>query len=317
VIGHDEQIAAFKAAVIADRPHHAWLLTGPRGLGKALFAERAAVWLLANKPFGDDFAAADGSSAQSLVNAGSHPDFRRLVRTEDDKGKLRGNIRVDEVRALQPLFRQTPSIANWRIVIVDAADDMNVQSANALLKNLEEPPQQTLFFLISHTPGRLLPTIRSRCRALRFGRLSDLDVDRVLERAAPDLDDADRATLVRLAEGAPGRALRFAESGIAALEEQLAELATVGPGAAPGKAMALARSLAGKGNTARYDAYLELVPAMLAHAARGRSNAELARTLADWEAVSALAGSAVALSLDPQAVAFDMAMKVAALADRH
>ncbi len=316
MIGHDDQVEAFKAAFDGQRPHHAWLLTGPQGLGKALFAETAAIWLLAGRPDGAGFEGAADSSAAHLIAAGSHPDFRRLVRTEDPAGKLRSVIRVDEVRALQPLFRQTPSIADWRIVIVDSADEMNTQSANALLKNLEEPPQQTLFFLISHTPGRLLPTIRSRCRTLRFGRLTDAEVDAVLG-AAPGLDDDDRAVLVRIAEGAPGRALRFAESGIAALEEQLAELAVTPPAAAPARAMALARGLAGKANTPRYEAFLELAPAMIARAARDRQGAALARALADWEAASKLAASAVALSLDPQSVAFDIAGKVAALADAH
>lgn len=315
MIGHDEQVEAFKAAFAGQRPHHAWLLTGPQGLGKALFAETAAIWLLAGSPAGEGFEGGEGSAAASLITAGSHPDFRRLVRTEDDKGKLRAVIRVDEVRALQPLFRQTPSIADWRVVIVDSADEMNQQSANALLKNLEEPPARTLFFLISHTPGRLLPTIRSRCRTLRFNRLADADVDAVLAYAASDLDDDDRATLVRIAEGAPGRALRFAETGIAALEEQLADLAVTPRAAAPAKALALARSLAGKANTPRYEAFLELAPAMLASAARTRSGPALARTLANWESATRLAASAVALSLDPQAVAFDLAGKVAALAD--
>jgi DNA polymerase III subunit delta' len=313
VIGHDDQVAAFKAAFASDRPHHAWLLTGPQGLGKALFAQSAAIWLLAGRPAGAGFDAAIDSAAASLVAAGSHPDFRRLVRTEDDKGKLRAVIRIDEVRALQPLFRQTPSIADWRVVIVDSADEMNPQSSNALLKNLEEPPPQTLFFLISHTPGRLLPTIRSRCRTLRFTRLPDSTVAALLERAAPELDDADRATLVRLAAGAPGRAMRFAEAGVAALAESLTDLAEASAATAPAKALALARSLAGKGNAARYAAFLELAPAMLADAARARTGPALARTLADWEAASALAGSAVALSLDPQSVAFDIAGKVAAL----
>jgi DNA polymerase-3 subunit delta' len=313
MIGHDSQVAAFKTAFAGARPHHAWLLTGPQGLGKSLFAEGAAIWLLAGQPAGSDFDAAIGSSAASLVAAGSHPDFRRLVRTEDDKGKLRAVIRVDEVRALQPLFRQTPSIADWRVIIVDSADEMNPQAANALLKSLEEPPPQTLFFLISHMPGRLLPTIRSRCRTLRFARLADAEVAALLETAAPDLDEDDRATLVRLAAGAPGRALRFAETGVAALVEQLDELASASPAAAPAMAQALARSLAAKASTARYEAFLELAPAMLAQAARGQSGAALARTLADWEAASSLAGSAQPLSLDPQSVAFDIAGKVAAL----
>lgn len=316
MIGHDDQIAAFKAAFAGDRPHHGWLLTGPQGLGKALFAETAAIWLLASMPIGDGFTGAADSAAASLVAAGSHPDFRRLVRTEDDKGKLRAVIRVDEVRALQPLFRQTPSIADWRIVIVDSADEMNVQAANALLKNLEEPPEQTLFFLISHMPGRLLPTIRSRCRTLRFNRLTDPAVAAILERAATALDDDDRATLVRIAEGAPGRALRFAESGIAALVDQLEELAISPPAAAPARAQALARSLAGKANAAKYETFLELAPAMIARAARHRHGPALAQALALWEDSSALAGSAVALSLDAGQVAFDLGIKVAALAGR-
>lgn len=314
MIGHDSQVAALKAAFAASRPHHAWLLTGPQGLGKALFAEQAAIWLLAGQPSGTDFDAGRDSAAASLVAAGSHPDFRRLVRTVDDKGKLRSVIRVDEVRDLQPLFRQTPSIADWRIVIVDSADEMNPQSANALLKNLEEPPERTLFFLISHMPGRLLPTIRSRCRTLRFARLTDAEVAALLDAAAPELDDDDRATLVRLAEGAPGRALRFAEMGAAALVEALDDLAAAPAAAAPAMAQALARSLAAKANSSRYEAFLELAPAMLARAARSRSGPALARTLADWEAATSLAGSAVALSLDPQAVAFDIAGRVAALA---
>lgn len=314
MIGHDSQTAALQAAFASERPHHAWLLTGPQGLGKALFAERAAIWLLAGRPTGEGFSGAEDSAAASLIAAGSHPDFRRLVRTEDDKGKLRAAIRVDEVRALQPLFRQTPSIADWRVVIVDSADEMNPQSANALLKNLEEPPQQTLFFLVSHMPGRLLPTIRSRCRTLRFSRLPDATVDSLLERAAPDLDEDDRAILVRLAAGAPGRALRFAEAGVAALAETLADLAETAPAAASAKAIALARTLAGKTNGARYAAFLELAPAMIADAARNRRGPALAQALADWEAASTLAASAVPLSLDPQAVAFDIAGKVAALA---
>ena len=313
MIGHDGQVAAFKAAFTGDRPHHAWLLTGPQGLGKALFAQQAAIWLLAGCPEGQDFDAAVDTVAASLVAAGSHPDFRRLVRTEDDKGKQRSVIRIDEVRALQPLFRQTPSIADWRIVIVDSADEMNLASSNALLKNLEEPPPQTLFLLVSHMPGRLLPTIRSRCRSLRFTRLGDAEVARVLETAAPELDDDDRAALVRLAQGAPGRALRFAETGIPALAEQLDALASAAPRDAPALAQGLARSLAAKASAARYEAFLELAPALLAHAARRQSGPALARTLADWEAASTLAGGAVALSLDPHAVVFEIAGRVAAL----
>jgi DNA polymerase-3 subunit delta' len=159
-----------------------------------------------------------------------------------------------------------------------------------------------------------LPTIRSRCRTLRFSRLADDRVGAILEATAPALDDADRAVLVRLAAGAPGRALRFADAGVAALAEALDDLAIASPATAPAKALALARSLAGKANGARYEAFLELAPAMIAAAAQTRRGPALARALADWEAAIDLAAGAVALSLDPQSVAFDLAGKVAALA---
>jgi len=321
MIGHDAAVASFKAAFAAERPHHAWLLTGPQGLGKALFAHRAAIWVLAGRPGVPGFAVDPDNPAARLVAAGSHLDYKVVERLESPTtGKLRGEIVIDQivrrpnsgVVPLSDLLRSTPALADYRVVIVDAADDMNRSVANALLKNLEEPGPGTLFLLISHSPGKLLPTIRSRCRTLRFARLHDADVDAVLADELPELEPAARGALVRLADGAPGRALRFAEAGIAELEASLADLATTS--AAPGKALALARSLSGKANAARYEALLELAPAMLAAAARQRSGPALARTLADWEAASALAGSAVALSLDPQSVAFDLAGKVAGLA---
>jgi DNA polymerase-3 subunit delta' len=325
MIGHDTNIAAFKAAFETARPHHAWLLTGPQGLGKALFARLAAVWVLAGRPVVPGFEVDPETPAARFVAAGSHIDFKIIERLESPTtGKLRGEITIEQlvrrqgsqVTPLSDLLQSTPALSDYRVVIIDAADDMNRSVANALLKNLEEPSPGTLFLLISHTPGRLLPTIRSRCRSLRFQRLPDGDVATILDNQTTGLDDDDRATLVRIAQGAPGRALRFAESGIAALEEQLAELAVTPPAAAAGKSQALARSLSGKANGARYEAFIELAPAMLAAAARTRRGPALTRALADWEAATTLAASAVALSMEPQAVAFDLAMKVAALGSR-
>lgn len=323
MIGHDAAVADFKAAFASARPHHAWLLTGQQGVGKALFARQAAIWVLAGRPDVRGFAVDGTDPAARLVEAGSHLDFKVIERQiNPTTGKMRGEIVMEQiirrpgstVVPLSDLLRSTPAIAEARVVIIDAADDMNRSVANALLKSLEEPGEGTLFLLVSHSPGRLLPTIRSRCRALRFRRLVDAEVEGVLAAAAPDLDADDRATLVRLAAGAPGRALRFAESGIAQVEARLAELAIALPAAAPGQALALARSVAGKVNTPAYEAVLELAPALLAAAARGRRGPALARALADWEAASALAASAITLSLDPHAVAFDLATRVAALA---
>lgn len=325
LIGHADASAAFMAAVASGRPHHGWLLAGPPGIGKASFAEAAAIWLLAGAPpeeagqaaeerRGRGFEAAAHSQAAKLVAADSHPDFRRLVRTEDEKGKRRSVIRVDEVRALQPVLQQTPSLAPWRVILVDSADEMNPNAANALLKNLEEPPAKTIFFLISHSPGRLLPTIRSRCRLLRMHPLADLDVGRVLDARAPDLDPDDRDALVRLAGGAPGAALRMAEPGIAALESALGKLPGLPPQEAAATALALARSLAGKTAVGRYQALLERAPDILAQAAKSQTGLRLARTLDDWHAASKLAASAEALSLDPQTVAFALTQKIARLA---
>jgi len=313
LIGHDAALEAFKAAFASGRPHHAWLLTGPQGLGKASFAEAAAIWLLAGCPEGEGFDAAQDSKAASLVHASSHPDFRRLVRTEDDKGKLRTVIRVDEVRALQPVLVQTPSLAPWRVVLVDSADEMNINAANALLKNLEEPPEKTVFLLVSHAPGRLLPTIRSRCRLLRLKPLSDADMALVLDAHDTGLGSDDTAALIRLAAGCPGTALQFAEPGIAELEVTLSRLSGLSAAEGQAAALALARSLTGKTAQARYAAFLKRVPARLAAAARHQQGPKLARTIDDWQEATRLANTAGPLTLDAHMVAHEMAMKLVRL----
>jgi DNA polymerase-3 subunit delta' len=311
LIGHSEAVQQFKSAFSSGRPHHGWLIAGPPGIGKACFAEAAALWLLAGQPEGEGFAAAAASPEAALVAASSHPDFRRLVRTVDDKGKLRTVIRVEEVRALQSVLGQTPSLAPWRVILVDSADEMNPNAANALLKNLEEPPQKTLFLLISHSPGRLLPTLRSRCRLLRLSPLADAEMHRFLEAHAEGLSPDDRAALLRLAAGSPGAALRFAEPGLADLEASMTALATLAPREAQAAALALARSLTGKAASARYTAFLDRAPALFAAAARHQRGAQLARTIEDWQAAQRLATNAGPLTLDPQTVVFDIASRLA------
>ncbi|WP_164157881.1 DNA polymerase III subunit delta', partial [Sandarakinorhabdus rubra] len=232
LIGHQAQVAAFMAAFgDGGRPHHAWLLTGQKGLGKALFAREAATWLLAGAPAGADFSVPADAEAARLMAAGSHLDFRLIERTPAKTGKLRAEIVIGQIarrpdsegQPLREFLAGTPMLGARRVVVIDAAEDMNRNTANALLKNLEEPSENTIFLLVSHLPGRLLPTIRSRCRALRFSRLPDADVARVL--AAADLSGEDEALLLRLAEGCPGRAVALGEAGITALERELAALA--------------------------------------------------------------------------------------------
>ena len=321
LIGHDAAGAAFRDAAIAGQLHHAWLVAGPAGIGKAAFAEAAARWLLARSaigapPVADHALDVDPAHPIArLIAAGSHMDLRRLERSADPAGKVRANIRIDEVRSLQPLLRGTPALGAWRVVIVDSLDTMNRAAANALLKNLEEPPPATLFIGLSHSPGRLLPTIRSRCRTLRLQPLADADVDRVLARVLPDASAAERAALVAVAGGSPGHALRFADAGVDTLTAELTELAAASPAQATSRALALAKSLALKPAAARYEALLELAPAFIASAARVRTGARLARALTLWEKATALGSSALGLSLDPQSVVFELGGLVAGLAE--
>ena len=319
LIGHAGQGTAFRDAFRSGRPHHAWLLAGPPGVGKATFARTAATWALATAAGpavgGDSFDVPASHPIAALIAAGSHLDLRSLTRTADDKGKLRTVIRVDEVRALQPLLRNRPALSDWRIVIVDSADEMNKNAANALLKNLEEPPPGTLFLVVSHSPGRLLPTIRSRCRTLRFQPLSETEVGMVLQAERPELPASEIAALVAVAEGAPGRALGLAEAGVDALTRDMDALAAARGGEGTARALGLARSLAGKAAGPRYTAFLDLAPAYIARAARDRSGARGQRAVALWERANDLAGGAVPLALEPQAVAFELATLVAGLAE--
>jgi DNA polymerase-3 subunit delta' len=208
-------------AFMSGRMHHAWLLTGPKGIGKATLAYRAARFLLRHGV--PEIAAAAGATdlntpadhpVFSQVAAGGHPNILALRRPWDDKTKrFKTVLTVDEVRRTTSFFGMTAGAKGWRIGIIDCADDMNVNAENALLKVLEEPPPQSLFFVIAHQPGRLLPTIRSRCRTLRMTPLVVDDVANILARNNIKASEADRYAIARLSEGSAGRALAIADSG--------------------------------------------------------------------------------------------------------
>lgn len=316
--GHDDAVAAFREGLGTGRLHHAWLITGPVGVGKALFAEKAALRMLAegagppvDRP---ELDVPDDHPTARLVEAGSHPDLMRLERlAKNGSDELARSITIDQVRGLQRLFSTTPSMSPRRAVIIDSVDDLERGGANALLKNLEEPPSNSLFLLVSHAPERLLPTIRSRCRQLRLTTLDDAAMTSALEAALPDADEAEIAALREVGEGSPGRAIAYRGLDIGALDKAMRELATKGDPTNARRSQ-LAQSLSLKAAQPRYEVFLGRAPSLIAEQARRRSGAALAEALRLWERASALAGSATRLSLDPQSVVFELAGMLAALA---
>ncbi len=304
--GLDSQMAAFRAAMAGERMHHAWLLAGPRGVGKGSFADLAARLLLD--------ASDSASPGASLIEAASHPDFRRLERLPNEKtGNLARNITVDQVRLLRALFATGTAISDRRVIIVDSIDDMERGAANALLKSLEEPPASTIFLLVSHQPGRLLPTIRSRCRTLMFAPLSDAAMTSVLAEQLPDLDPAKRAQLIVAAKGSPATALAYADLDMAAVDAALDELAQTGDRTNAVRSK-LAQSLSLKAALPRYEAFLGRAPAFIADQARRSEAARLDAALTAWSQARALSQIAIPQSLVAETVVFEMAGHVASLA---
>lgn len=319
LFGHDAAVAAFREGMANKRLHHAWLLTGPRGIGKAHFADHAARRLLADAagpPFtGDGLTVPATHPIASLLAAGSHPDFRRLQRLEKPTGDLARSVTVDQVRGLSSLFGSTPFLSPWRVVIVDAIDDLERPAANALLKSLEEPPPNCLFLLVSHAPAGLLPTIRSRCLAVRFSALDDAAMSEALGAVLPDATREEIAELVASGEGAPGTAMQRRGLGLAGIDEDLDRLASGGD-ADNRIRSGLSTKLALKAAQPRYELFLSRVPRHIAAAARTRQGPALADALQLYDRARVLADTAVPLSLDPAAVSFELAGLVAGLA-RH
>lgn len=298
------------------RLHHGWILSGPMGIGKASFARAMALRLLAEAADstlgGEGTAVPQDHPIRHLFEADAHPDYADLYCLEKENGTAR-NISVDQVRGLQRLIQSAPSLSSRRIVVIDSADDLERGAANALLKNLEEPPPGMLFLLVSHAPGRLLPTIRSRCRTLRFDPLEDAAMRAVLQANHEAISGEEIDALLRVGEGSPGKALRYAGLDIAGMEQALAAIAADGD-PANRQRLLLARMLAGKTARPRYEAFLERAPAFIANVARQRQGDELGRALDHWEAARQLASGAVILSLEPGAVVFELTGHVAALA---
>ena len=336
VFGQDTAETTFLDAFTSGRLHHAWLLTGPRGVGKATLAWRLAAFLLAQPSAPGLFAApvpnnADTDPASDLrrrMAALSEPRLMLLRRGHDDKtGRLRTEITVDEAKRLKGFFQMSAADGGRRVVIVDPVDEMNVSAANALLKSLEEPPKASTFLLVCHQPSRLLPTIRSRCRTLRCPPLSPADLDAALAQggiAAP----GDGATLAALAAGSAGEAVRLVNLDGLALWDSLLALIAGAPEMDRGAALALAEGLAGRGAEPRFDLALNLIDLLLGRLARAGvapgDNPLFSRISPGPEAARNWAGLAQDLSartrhgkavnLDPVSLMLDALLKIDALA---
>lgn len=279
LIGHEEAEKSFLDSFNSGRFHHAWLITGLKGVGKASFAYRAAKFLLSQDGDGvglfgppETLDTPEDHPAIALIKAEAHPGLSVLKRSYDTKGKkIFKVIRIDEVRALSSFFGLKSSDGGWRVIIIDTVDDMNVNAANAFLKILEEPPEKTIFLLLSHTPAGLLPTIRSRCRQLPLRPLSGEQVSRVVMALDGDVQTADMETLNILAEGSPGKAMSLLKSGGSDVFKSILALFEQYPDFDPAKLHGLADIAGKKDGEQTYRILCELFPWWLSRMVRAVS----------------------------------------------
>lgn len=295
LLGHDDAWREWRDAMAGVRMHHAWLLAGKRGLGKSAFAIAAARELVA-----------EPGAPQPQ---GSHPDILVLSHLpKDDKEEkkreagqdyeLARNIKVSQIREMQRRLTTRPTLGSRRAVIVDPADDLEPSASNALLKSLEEPPAGTFFMLIAHRPARLLPTIRSRCRILRFAPLPDAAIARLLSVEAPDGDGATRAAAVTAAAGSPGAALEFMAQDLGPLDTLMRRIAADGDPqfTLRGK---LAEEIGARPDRARMAAVLDLARASLAGMAHDAPRDRLPAIVEAHSELMRLTGQAPTYNFDP------------------
>ncbi len=307
--GHEEAENALLEGFASKRLHHAWLLAGPEGVGKATLAYRFARYLLAQTPSSMDVQAKDlsitaGHRIFGQVAALAHPNLLLLRRPWlPDKKRLAGAITVSEARRLRHFFGHTTGVGQWRVVIIDRADELNAAAANALLKNLEEPPARCVFLLVCSAPGRLPVTIRSRCRILRFSALGNDDLEsavlaayRSAERDAPDT--ATLQAILPLARGSTGRALQLLEGGGGKIHERFIKLIGQLPRLDHQEIHKLTDELTSRGADGAYELFFELagesIARIVGHAATGEgafgAESEIAQRLQGPRALAQFAG---------------------------
>ena len=319
IVGQERAVEQFASAWATRKLHHAWLLAGPKGVGKATFALAAARRVLAEAAGPPvELAGLDTPDAHpvvKLVTAGSHPDMRWLERLLKEKGEgLVRDISVKQVRELGEFMGMTAALSPWRVAVIDSMDELNREASNALLKMLEEPPPNTLFFLVSHAPGRLLPTIRSRCRRLDFQALGDDAMASLLEEKVPELSAGERQRIIAMSFGSAGRALAFAELGLAKIEDAAVAILRQGD-PTNARRSDLALELGRKGAAERYAAFLALAPSLIAREARRLEGPPRERALEAYAKARELAAIAPRLSLDPASTVFQIGGILADIAE--
>jgi DNA polymerase-3 subunit delta' len=293
--GHEAAWREWRDGLAGERMHHAWLLAGKRGLGKMSFALAAARELVA-----------EPGASQPMS---SHPDILVLThlpkdekeekkRDEGKEFELARNIKVAQIREMQRRLTTRPTLGTRRAVIIDPADDMEASSSNALLKSLEEPPVGTFFLLVAHRPARLLPTIRSRCRTLRFPLLDDKAIDQVLARDAPEADEDTRAAAISAAAGSPGMALEFVAHGLDPMNTLMQQIIEVGDPefALRGK---LAAEIGLRPDRERITGVLDLARAILARKAHKAPRQQLPGIIDAYADLVKLSAQAPTHNFDP------------------
>ena len=343
VIGHDAAQEMLLERVRSNRLHHGWLMTGPEGIGKATLAYAFTRHLLAKpderNPTAVSLAIPENSVAYRQVTALSHPDFLLLRRSWDPKLKRHTtSIPIDEVRRLRMFLGHKAEMSAWRVILVDTADDLNTAAANALLKSLEEPPPRTVFILLSSEPGRLLPTIRSRCRLLNLAPLAADDLRAAVNQAIAASDNSappapsDWPRLIELSQGSVRRALNANSTGGLKIYDSVRSTVSALPNIDWSTIHTLSDSLAGAAAEQKFEQFFEFLLDFVSRLVRAQATGQgtsadlaLAQRLmagnrlpsfaAAWSEIVAAKSDAMALNLDRKALIMNAFMVLAAAAN--